>query len=653
MALAALVVVSASLRFAAALAVPTPWIAPDEMLYALLGRDLWEHGSLSVLRGDTPFYSLVYPALAGLPLSVGRVDAGYAALKAIQAVLMSLAAVPVYLWGRTFVRPWWAVAAAALTLTVPGLAYAGLVMTEVAFFPVLVLAAWATAAAIREPTLRRQALLGAVVVLAVATRLQAVVLVPAIVTAIVLESLLAREPRRLRASWPTFAVAAAALLASAARGSAGLGGYAAAATSSYSAGEAAEYVGYHAADLVLLCGVLPACALTLLLVRAVAAREPSAGARAFLAVAASFVLWIVVEVGVFASEHAHRIEERDLIGLAPVLFLALALWLDRGAPRTYVVSATTALAAAALVLALPLDRFVTEAGVPDSFTFAAVVRLLAQHPGVDATLVVALPAAVLAAAFALLPRRLLPALAALVGVALAAASVSASLQIRDESSRKQLRLLGENPHWIDDAADGPVAYLYGGSAFWNATWAHAFWNRRIAHVYDLPGYDVPGALPQARVDVRGDGILRVRGREIPERFVLLPTRLTAFGTKIASTTLADSDQLGFDLWRLDGRPRLRDEITGLQPNGDLYTGARIRAYGCTGGSFLVTLLGKTDARVDFLLDGRLVREIPMHEGDSAQVVISAQPNGAPGSVACTLDLRPTSTVGVTQIEYAR
>jgi len=39
----------------------------------------------------------------------------------------------------------WAYAAAVLTLVMPGLAYSGLLMTEAAFLPITVLAAWASA----------------------------------------------------------------------------------------------------------------------------------------------------------------------------------------------------------------------------------------------------------------------------------------------------------------------------------------------------------------------------------------------------------------------------------------------------------------------------------------------------------------------------
>src|SRR5205807_6709643 len=141
-----------------------------------------------ILGQSTKPLSLVHPALIGVPLgALGAVD-GYTVAKAVQSVVMSLAAVPVYLWGRTLAAPRWALAAAALTLAVPGLLYTGFLMTEVSFYPVFVLAAWAMASALAEPTLDRQAILLGTMLLAFATRLQAVVLVPVFVLALLLDA---------------------------------------------------------------------------------------------------------------------------------------------------------------------------------------------------------------------------------------------------------------------------------------------------------------------------------------------------------------------------------------------------------------------------------------------------------------------------------
>src|SRR5580765_7731604 len=127
LAVAAIVLVSAGLRAWAAWQVSAPWFAGDEVIYALLGRSLWEHGTLRILGAPTAFLSLVYPAFAGLPLVF---HGGYRALGA----------------------RWWAVAAAALTVAIPSLGYSSFVLTEVAFYPLGPLAAWALATAIARPT---------------------------------------------------------------------------------------------------------------------------------------------------------------------------------------------------------------------------------------------------------------------------------------------------------------------------------------------------------------------------------------------------------------------------------------------------------------------------------------------------------------------
>ena len=40
------------------------------MLYALIGRSLWLHGTLTVRNAATPYYSLLYPALIGAPMFI-------------------------------------------------------------------------------------------------------------------------------------------------------------------------------------------------------------------------------------------------------------------------------------------------------------------------------------------------------------------------------------------------------------------------------------------------------------------------------------------------------------------------------------------------------------------------------------------------------
>jgi hypothetical protein len=648
---AALVVLSAGLRFAAARTVPSPWIAPDEMLYALLARGLGDHGRLEVLGGHTGFYSAVFPALLALPLKLGDTATAYTAAKVVQAIVMSLTAVPVYLWGRTLMRPRWAVVAAALTLAVPGLAYTGTLMTEVAFYPATVLAAWATARAIERPSLWRHAQLAGALALAVGIRLQAIVLLPAALTAIGLAALFARDLRRVRAHWPLVAAAGLFAAVGAIAGATALGGYSVVGTGSYDPGEAAAFVAYHAAGLLLLTGVVPGVALALLAVEAARGRE-SAPTQAYVAVAASFAIWTVVEVGIFVSRFADGIGERYLLGLAPLLFLALALWLDRGAPRSFATAATAAFGAAALLVALPYRRFVTIDQVQDSMTFSAVLPLLQAHPGLDPLLVVGIPGVALAACAAVLPRRALASLAALVLVAFVAASAAATNEMRSLSHDAQQRLVGPDPRWIDEVADGPVAYVFGGGAFFTAAWLNPFWNERITGVYDMPSAHVRGPMPQQRLEVGGDGVLRVDGEPIRARYAVLPSWLAADGDVVATTQLVDADEPERTLWRLRGTPRLFEQRGGFQPNGDIPYRAEVREFACArGGTFTVTLIGKTEQTVDLLVNGRVAKTVSLAGSEDTPTVYvpaTASPRGD-----CVLAIRPSTLVGTTTISFGR
>ncbi len=429
-------------RFWLARRVPTPWISPDEMIYGLLGRTLYRSGRLAVLGAHTGFYSLVYPALVGLPLVVGDPVRGYAFAKALQAFVMSLAAVPVYLWARTLVSTRAALAAAALTLAVPAFAYTGLLMTETAFYPLVALTAWTMALALERPTLARQAVVVGLVALAVLTRLQAIVLVPVFVTALLLQTLLERRRPAVRSFAPGLGGIAALAVGWAAwriaAGGGALGAYSGVTSGGYHVGAAARFVLYHLGDLVLLTGFFPVCAVALLLLER---RAGSAAERAYLAVAVSLSVWLVLEVGIFASRYVGRLAERDLIGAAPVLFIGLFVWLERGAPRTLRRSAVVALAALAPVFALPLQTVLARAALPDAFTLIPLFRLVGGSA--LATRQLALDGSLAAAAclLVLAPRRLLALVPLVLVGALGAGSVAAANYVADAAGAAQTRFL--------------------------------------------------------------------------------------------------------------------------------------------------------------------------------------------------------------------
>jgi hypothetical protein len=655
LAVGGLVLVSAGLRAWASRSVPTPWIGPDEFVYSLAGVGLYGTGHLAILGGPTPYYSLVVPLLDGLPLRLGDLALGYSALKAVQALLMSLAAVPVYLWGRRLMSRRWALLAAALTVVLPGLAYSGLLMSEVAFYPLALLAAWSAAAAIESPTWTRQALFLLAAALAAATRLQAVYLLAALPAAIAVDALLARRRPRLRAFAP--ALGGIALLAVvwigwrlgdreqvlAAYGAAG---------GTASVGRTARFVAHHAGDAALLTGVVPACALLVLLWLGFRRGERDPAVRAFLSVALSVVVLLVVEVGVFASREVGLLAERNLLGVAPLLFLGFALWLDRGGPGALAAKAVAGVAVAASILLLPVRTLVVPEALPDSFTLIPLEHLR-RLTSVETTEVV-LSLAVVGAVglFVLVPRRGLLVLPALVLAALAAGAVAASREVSSQARALQLRVLGPDRRWIDRRVDGPVAYVYDGQAYWQAAWENVFWNRRISWVYDLPGPAVPGPLPQHPLRVRPDGELRPDGRAPPALYAVIPLEYALVGTKVASAPQLGTDRTGLGLWRLAPPLRLSTITSGLLPNGDVDGRAALAAYGCRAGSFEAVLLVKEPQTVRIFLDGRVARSRTFRTPTVWRMRLAVQPSSGADRI-CRLGVGSDGLLGTTRFAFVR
>jgi hypothetical protein len=654
--LAGLVVVSTAVRAWAGLRVPTPWIAPDEMIYGLLGRGLYQAGHLAILGAPTPFYSAIVPLITGLPLSLGDLELGYAILKVFQALVMSLAAVPVYLWGRSLMAKRWALTAAALTLALPGLAYSGLVMSEVAFYPTIIAAAWAAARTLESPTRGRQGVLVLASVLAVATRLQAVVLVPVFATAVALDSVIVRRRARLSVFLPT--VAGAGLVGGlwvgwrlAAHASL-LGGYRDVA-GSYAFGRAARFVGYHASDVALLAGIFPLCALLVLLWGGLRRGEQDARVRAYLAVSTAAVCWFVIEVGVFASREVGLLAERDLIGLAPLLFLAFALWLDRGLSGGYRVRVLVALGVAGGVLSLPLGTLVTPAALPSAFSLIPLEHLRRLTSLHTTELVLGLAVAVAATLFALLPRRLGSLLPVILLLALTAGSVSASREAASQARAQKLRVLGPVRRWIDNRADGPVAYVYDGQVWWNAVWENVFWNRRIQWVYDLPGVRVPGPLPQESLDVLSTGELRPLGNGSSARFAVAPVNYAFVGEQVASAPQFGTDRQGLGLWKIDPPLRLSTITTGLLPNGDVDRIAVLNVYGCRSGVFDVVVLVKQAQTIRIEIDGRPAQRIEFATPTSSHLQYPIHVSAHGSDRICRLRLRPGGLLGTTRFAFDR
>ena len=145
--------------------IPAPWIMGDELLYSSLAKSYSEHHHMVFRQQPWPFLS-IYPVVVSPAWLAGSMDSTYAIVKAMNAVLMSLVAIPVYFWARRLVAPVYAVLAVVLVLLMPVFVYVNEVMTESLAFPVVIAALLAMALALERPTILRQALAVAAILLA-------------------------------------------------------------------------------------------------------------------------------------------------------------------------------------------------------------------------------------------------------------------------------------------------------------------------------------------------------------------------------------------------------------------------------------------------------------------------------------------------------
>jgi 4-amino-4-deoxy-L-arabinose transferase-like glycosyltransferase len=596
--LAGIVIASFALRAWLARDMVAPFIMVDELIYAELARSIAEEGDLVVRGVPASGYSVVYPLLISPAYLIfdGLVDA-YGAVKTINALVMSLAAVPAYLLARRVLGTGLSLVAAVFSVALPSLVYTGTVMTENAFYPVFLTACLLLLLVLERPTRRRQLALLVALGTAYATRVQAVALVPAVLTApLLLGVLRGGVGRAVRPFVPLYAVlvcgSVLVLGAQLARGRSLydlFGAYAAVGDRSYDAGEVLRYLLYHWAELDLYLGILPVAATIVLVGVARSLDEP---AQAFLAAMLAASFWLVLVVAVFASANAFRIQERNVFVVAPLFLVALLVWADRGAPRPPVLAVTAAAVSALATLAIPFERYIDTSAISDTLMLLPWWSVQ-DTTGLEwiAEIVVALAVAA-AAAFVLVPRRyvlVLP-LVVLVYYAVTFKPIWAGAHGLKQASAGALFQGIRNVHrdWIDEAVprDAEVAVLWRGRPDRFVVNQNEFFNAAVGDVL-YTSAPTPGGIGEEPVSIdAGDGVVRDRsGRRVRVPYLLSDGAFAPDGEE-----LARDEALGTTLWRVDGPLLSTTKVEGLYPN-DSWSGSEVRwtKRRCRGGALTVSL----------------------------------------------------------------
>ena len=590
--LVGLVALSTGIRYVFTRHAVAPWIMVDELIYSELAKSFAASGQFLVRDHSTGAYGYVYPILIAPAWAAFKaVPEAYAAAKGINALVMSLAAVPAYLLARRVVGAWFAIAAAALAVAIPSMVYTATLMTENAFYPIFLTVVLAFVVWLDRPTPASTAILIALCLVAFLTRQQAVALAPAVLTAPLLVA--GREAfRRYRLMYAVVVVGSLAVIAEqVGRGRSifgVLGAYQIASTSHYSFGQVTRWFLYHVSELDLSLGVLPFAAL---LVLAFGLRSLPRPQRIFVATAASVSFWLVLEVAIFASEQSFRVEERNMFYVDPLFLIALLVWIARGLPRGTAWATAAIILAAALPGALPYSSLIGLNAISDTIALIPLGWLVQQGLGLDDVgLVVVFACAAVGLLFLLVPRRYALVLPLLVVAYFAVSTAAIEAQHHDESLQSLYGGISSPPlhrNWIDRAvgSDANVAVVWTGHTDKFTVWENEFFNRSVGTVY-ATGPSLPGDLPETPVTVSrttGD-LLAPGGGEIHAAYALADGSLSLEGTVVARDV-----HKGMYLYRVEGPLRQVSQVVGVY--ADSWSGREVTysRVDCGGGTVSVRL----------------------------------------------------------------
>ena len=105
LALGALLLVSLAVRIWLTGRIATPWIMTDELIYSEMAKSFASSGHFLIRGAPSDVVSVAYPALISPAWWLHPMSTTYGVAKALNVVLMTAAAVPLFLWARRLVSP--------------------------------------------------------------------------------------------------------------------------------------------------------------------------------------------------------------------------------------------------------------------------------------------------------------------------------------------------------------------------------------------------------------------------------------------------------------------------------------------------------------------------------------------------------------------
>jgi hypothetical protein len=555
----------------------TPWLFGDELELTQLSRAIAATGH-AARRGEPHSFDTLWTYVTAPAWRIHNVHTAYATVKYLAVMTMMLTAFPAYALARQVVSRVPALFVAAAATVIPAMAYSSMLVEEPLAYPYSTLCLFLILRTLIRPT--RWWIGGTVAAAIVAPFVRGEL---GVLWAVVGLSLLflawrSERVRTLRGTWTRwdwvgFAVLlfGAGVILTSVLGKASLEWLLS--TDHYKR-RIFDY-GFNAAGaLAIGLGVLP-------LVAALASLWRGRGEQPAYALAAfrSVLLASLLSFGVYTGVKATYVStvfgtytyERNLIYLAPLLFTATALWLER---RNFNPIAVGVSAAFVLFLLLTTPYENTQ-DISYNAPGLAILQQANRYLNLDLTGAKIGLVAILALSAVLLALRPLRWAAVAIAGLVIAWNLTGALSFASASNRFSDRFVDNirKPFtWVDDATGGrPTLYLGQQMSDPNGEWLLEFWNPHslIGRVWSLDG-TAPGPGPTLTPDPRlPDGAL---SHDPHYPYVVEERGMDVVGKVVATHEhVAGGSLQKWRLVKIAPPLRLRDFVTGEYADG--WTGA--------------------------------------------------------------------------------
>jgi hypothetical protein len=484
----------------------TPWLFGDELEFTQLSRSIAATGHPAE-RGHPHSADSVYTYLIAPFWRIHDVATAYAAIKYFDVLVMAAVIFPTYLLARLVVGKTAALFAAAGAAAIPSLAYSSYLVEEPIAYPYAALCFFVVAKAF--VTRSRWWISGAILAAAFApfVRTELVMIPATLVLAAVFAAWSSDRARSWRAGWSAGDwLGAVVLFFGAIFLLSAIGSHHSLEISRVTRGYKHRLINegnWAAATLALGMGVLPFTA-GIAALFPTRGEPPSREVRLFRSVSlagiVAFGLYTGIKAAYLSTVFATRVEERNLIYIAPLLFVGTALVFSRRRVSTVGLAATGAYTLYLLGYALyHVTQYPYQMGVQlysDALGFAIVQqgnRYLSWTPHLVREIVIAM--SIISVVVLVAARFLRGRVAAAVFVAAAVGVVGWNLtgEIAASAGTNSIAsdaatTLGRPFSWVDEATHGrSTVYMGEAEIDQNAEWLVEFWNRSLTRISSLDG----------------------------------------------------------------------------------------------------------------------------------------------------------------------